>query len=68
MKVIFDPSKNRRNIAKHGVSLALAEKLEWDWMTCWEDDREDYFELRLKCLAPIGPVIYCVALTEDDDH
>jgi len=23
--------------------LALAEQLEWDLMTCWEDDRERYF-------------------------
>lgn len=68
MNVVFDPAKDRRNIAKHRVSLALAEQLEWDLMTCWEDDRERYFELRLKCLAPIGSVIYCVALTEHDDH
>ncbi len=25
----FDPAKDYSNIAKHGVSLALAEQLDW---------------------------------------
>lgn len=66
--ITFDPAKDRLNIAKHGVSLALAASLEWDWMVCQEDDRDDYGELRLQCFAPIGQRIYCVVLTEDADR
>ena len=32
MRVIFDPAKDVLNIANQGVSLALAENLEWDFL------------------------------------
>ena len=40
MKIEFDPGKDAANIARHGVSLALAESLEWDLLVAAEDDRE----------------------------
>lgn len=64
----FNPNKDRLNIADHGVSLALAEKLEWDLMVCREDGREDYGEFRLQCFAPISDQLYCVICIEDDDR
>lgn len=67
MNIVFDPAKDRLNIANHGVSLALAERLEWELMVCREDDREDYGELRLQCFAPIGRRIYCVVCIEEQD-
>lgn len=67
MKIEYDSVKDTSNIAKHNVSLALAESLEWELMICREDDREAYGELRLTCLAPIGPTIYTVTFTEDED-
>ena len=66
--ITFDPNKDRFNVADHGVSLALAEKLEWDLMVCREDDRENYGELRLQCFAPIADQLYCVICIEDDDR
>ena len=30
MEIIFDPTKDKINIAKHGLSLADAVKLVWD--------------------------------------
>ena len=68
MNITFDPAKNRLNIAAHGVSLALAENLEWDLMVCREDDREAYGERRLQCFAPIADRLYCVICLEEDDH
>lgn len=47
MKIEFDPGKDAANIARHGVSLVLAESLEWDLLVAAEDDREVYGELRL---------------------
>lgn len=41
MKTTFDPRKDTRNRAKHGVSLALAEQIEWDTALIWTDSRED---------------------------
>ena len=67
MKIEFDPVKDAKNIAKHGVSLALAESLEWDFLLATEDAREVYAEIRLVGFAPIGRTVYCVVFTEDDD-
>lgn len=67
MKIEFDPVKDTKNIAKHGVSLTLAESLEWDLLLAAEDTREDYDEVRLVGFAPIGRTVYCVVFTENDD-
>ena len=67
MDIAFDPAKERLNIAKHGLSLALAASLEWDLMVCREDDREAYGEQRWVGFAPIGERIYCVVFTEEND-
>jgi hypothetical protein len=40
VKTEFDPNKDRLNIAKHGISLVMADQLEWDLMMCSEDNRE----------------------------
>lgn len=68
MKIDFDPVKDAKNIAKHGVSMAFATELEWDMMICREDDRAAYGELRLQCFAPSGETLYCVVCVEEDDH
>lgn len=44
--ITFDPAKEARNRAKHGVSLALAADIEWDTALGWTDTREDYGEDR----------------------
>ena len=67
MKIEFDLNKDRLNIAKHDISLVMADQLEWDLMMCSEDDREVYGEQRLACFAPIGSVVYRVCLVEEDD-
>jgi uncharacterized DUF497 family protein len=64
MKITLDPSKDERNIAKHGVSLALASELEWDEMMAWPDERKDYGEGRMVGLAPLGDRVYCVVFVE----
>lgn len=67
MKIEFDPDKDRINIAVHGVSLELAERLEWNLMICREDDREGYGELRLVGHVPIGRTVYIVVFTVEED-
>jgi uncharacterized DUF497 family protein len=44
MKIDFDPAKDQANIEKHGCSLALAERLEWDGAYSRLDARRDYGE------------------------
>jgi uncharacterized protein len=61
MRIEFDPAKDAANLAKHGVSLALARELDWEAALVWIDDRFDYGELRIIALAPKTKILYCVA-------
>jgi len=67
IKIEFDPAKYARNIEKHGLSLSLAELLEWELLLATEDTREGYGEIRMIGFAPIGNKVYCVVFTEHDD-
>ena len=64
MRVEYDPAKDRANQAIHDVSLALAEKLDWDAALVWVDARFEYEELRMIALAPEVPTLYYVAFVE----
>ena len=58
MQIDFDPNKDQLNLAKHGLSLALAAELDWEDALVWIDDRDDYGEMRMIALAEDrGPVL-----------
>ena len=67
MKVTFDPPKDATNLAKHGVSLGLAESLEWDTLECKPDTRRDYGEPRQIGYAIAGDRLYCVIFVDRPD-
>ena len=60
MKIEFDPDKDARNLAKHGVSLSLAAGLEV--LAYVADDR--FNEPRFRLYGRVDGVAYCVAGTE----
>ena len=62
MIVDFDPEKDARNIAKHGVSLAAAEEMEA--MVTVSDPR--FAEPRFRGYGLIDGVRYCLAYTVRD--
>jgi len=62
MRIGFDPAKDAANLAKHGVSLALARELDWEAALVWVDDRFEYAELRMIALAPKTKILNCVAI------
>ena len=64
MQIEFDPAKDAANLAKHGISLALAAELDWEAALVWVDDRFEYDELRMIALAPKTSILYCVAFVE----
>ena len=68
MNIEFDPAKDSGNVDKHGVSLALAESLEWDWLISRPDGRKDYGEPREIGFAPIGPRVFCVVFVQRGDN
>lgn len=64
MRIEFDPIKDELNLAKHGVSLALARQLDWDVALVWVDDRFAYDETRMVALAPAAQTLYYVAFVD----
>ena len=67
MSITFDPSKDAANIAKHGVSLALAADLEWDSALIWPDTRRVYGEARQCGIGYIGLRLYALAFVDRPD-
>ena len=67
MKTTNDPIKSEANLRKHGVSLALAERIDWSSVWCMPDDRKDYGELREIGYAVIESRLYCVVFTQRGD-
>jgi uncharacterized DUF497 family protein len=67
MVIEFDPSKDAANIAKHGVSLQVAEDFDWDTAIVVEDDRFDYGEMRFYA---VGYVVnrLCTMIYSDGSH
>jgi len=68
MSIQFDPAKDASNIAKHGVSLALAAVLEWDTALIWSDTRRDYGEPRMSSLVLLGTRLYSVVFVDRADQ
>ena len=64
MLIEFDPLKNQSNIAKHGVSLALASELDGERALIRVDDRFEYGEPRMIALAPRTGALYYVAFVD----
>jgi uncharacterized DUF497 family protein len=61
-----DPGKERRNLAERGLSLDLAEQLDWSTALIWEDRRKDYGEPRYCVLGFIGNRLHSVVFTPRD--
>lgn len=63
MDIEFDPAKDEANIAKHGVSLALAEGFDLTTAKIELDDRFDYGEDRFVALGLIGADVFVLIFT-----
>ena len=64
MRIEFDSAKDAENQTKHGVSLALAEELDWEAALVWIDERFEYYETRMIALAPKTGILYYVAFVD----
>ena len=64
MKIEFDPAKDEGNQSKHGVSLALADELDWEAALVWVGDRFECSELRMIALAPKTNILHHVAFVD----
>ena len=64
MNTTFDPAKDAVNLAKHGISLAEAARLDWDNALVSPDARREYGELRQVALAPMDGQLWVVVFTD----
>jgi uncharacterized protein len=64
MPIVFDPHKDSVNYQKHGVSLAEADRFEWDTAVVWADLRQDYGENRHIAIGYIGLRLYVLVFVE----
>lgn len=64
LNTTFDPAKDAVNLAKHGVSLAEAARLDWDRALVSPDDRREYGEQRHVALAPMDGRLWVVVFTD----
>lgn len=64
MNITYHPTKDATNLAKHGVSLALAVQLEWDTLWAKPDNRRNYGEARMIGYAILSERLYCVVFTD----
>lgn len=64
--IVFDPVKDAANIAKHGVSLGLAEEMDLDTAVIVIDARHDYKELRRNAYGLIDGVLHAFTYTMRD--
>jgi uncharacterized DUF497 family protein len=68
MRITFDAGKDRTNQAKHGLSLSLAENLDWDGLLAKPDSRRDYGEPRMIGFTPdAAGRLFCVVFTDRAD-
>ncbi len=63
----FDPAKEVRNQAKHGVAFADAESFDWSTALVAEDLRKNYGERRLVALGKIGRRVHVLVFTPRGD-
>jgi uncharacterized DUF497 family protein len=61
--ISFDPAKNARNTAVHGISLERAMDFDWHGAINWQDTRRDYGEQRYLALGRIGTRVHVLVYT-----
>ncbi len=60
MRIEFDSKKDAINQQKHGISLAMAEFLDWEMAIIEQDSRFEYGEVRFIGLSPLDVRLYTV--------
>lgn len=67
MPIVFDPSKDAANLAKHGLSLAEAMAFDFATAVISVDDRRDYGEVRHRAFGRIRGVGFMLVFVQVDD-
>jgi len=65
--IIFDPEKDKANIAKHGISLIRASDFVFEASLIEADDRFDYPERRWLAYGDLDSRLYVLVFMVRDD-
>ena len=65
MAIVFDPDKDRINVAKHGLSLSTFRGFD-EAPLVRRDERQPYGEARFRAWGLIEGAPYCLAYTVRD--
>jgi uncharacterized DUF497 family protein len=68
MEFEFDQTKERLNMRRHRLSLALAAEMDWENAVVEIDNRFFYDEVRMNALVSLENRLYYVTFTERDER
>jgi len=67
MSVSYDPSKNQHNIEQRSLDFDRVSDLDWDNAWIYEDERNEYGEVRYIAYGMLGGRLHFVCFIETDD-
>jgi len=64
MTISYDPNKNQSNIEQRGLNFDRVSDLEWDNAWVYEDQRNEYDEVRYIAYSMLDERLHFVCFTE----
>lgn len=64
MSISYDPNKNERNIEQRNLSFDRVPDLDWDNAWIYEDERNEYNEVRYTAYSMLDARLHFVCFTE----
>lgn len=66
MNISYDPIKNKRNIEQRSLSFDQVSALDWENAWIYEDERNDYNEVRYIAYSMLDERLHFVCFTETE--
>ncbi|PHS27507.1 MAG: hypothetical protein COA83_00410 [Methylophaga sp.] len=67
MSVSYDSNKNKRNIEQRGLNFDQVADLDWDNAWIYQDERDEYNEIRFIAYSMLDKRLHFVCFTETKD-
>ena len=67
MFITYDLDKNQRNIKDRDLSFDQASELDWDNAWIYEDDRNNYEEVRYAAYSMLGKRLHFICFSETEE-
>ncbi|KAF3982009.1 MAG: BrnT family toxin [Methylococcales symbiont of Hymedesmia sp. n. MRB-2018] len=67
MGISYDPDKNQRNLDKRDLGFDKVANLDWDSAWIFEDERNEYNEIRYIAYSFLNGRLHFVCFTETSD-